>query len=173
MARMLVVLVVAIVLAWSGPANAVPFFFSTGNVDGRIATASRPASAGKIEIESGDDFMVGGGTLNLNSATFQGLIPSGASLGDIGTVRVEIYRVFPADSNVGRSSGPPDFSVLPKVPTRVNSPSDVAFDSRESGGGRSRTRVASCAGEPAFHSQSHGSRLHRKNPVWVETRRPA
>jgi PEP-CTERM motif-containing protein len=135
MARMLVVLVVAIVIAWSGPANAVPFFFSTGNVDGRIATASRPASAGKIEIESGDDFMVGGGTLNLNSATFQGLIPSGASLGDIGTVRVEIYRVFPADSNVGRTSGPPDFSVLPKVPTRVNSPSDVAFDSRESGGG--------------------------------------
>ena len=135
MPRALVFLVVAIVLAWSGPASAVPFFFSTGNTDGRIATASGPASAGKIEIESGDDFVVGGGTLNLNSATFQGLIPSGASLSDIGTVRVEIYRVFPADSDVGRTSGSPTFSVLPQVPTRVNSPSDVAFDSRESGGG--------------------------------------
>jgi hypothetical protein len=112
----------------------VPFFFSTGNVDGLIATASRPSSAGKIEIESADDFVVSGGTLKLTSATFQGLIPTGASLSSIGNVRVEIYRVFPADSDVGRTSGPPTFSTS-QVPTRVNSPSDVAFDSRETGSG--------------------------------------
>jgi len=103
-------------------------------VDGRIATASRPESAGKIEIESADDFVVSGGSLKLTSATFQGLIPTGSSLGSIGTVRVEIYRVFPADSDVGRTSGLPVFSTS-QVPTRVNSPSDVAFESRESGGG--------------------------------------
>jgi hypothetical protein len=103
-------------------------------VNGQIATASRPSSPGKIEIETGDDFVVSGGTLKLTSATFQGLIPTGSSLSNIGTVRVEIYRVFPADSDVGRTSGPPTFSTS-QVPTRVNSPSDVALDSRESGGG--------------------------------------
>ena len=132
--RALSIVGVAVILCWSGPASAVPFFFSTGNVDGLTATASRPSSAGKIEIESADDFIVSGGTLKLTSATFQGLIPTGASLSSIGTVRVEIYRVFPADSDVGRTSGPPTFSTS-QVPTRVNSPSDVAFDSRESGGG--------------------------------------
>jgi hypothetical protein len=46
------------------------------------------------------------------------------------TFVVEIYHVFPADSNVGRTSGPPAFST-PNVPTRVNSPSDVEFVSRD------------------------------------------
>jgi hypothetical protein len=130
----LFIVTVTVVLLWSGSASAVPFFFSTGDVNGQIATASRPSSPGKIEIETGDDFVVSGGTLKLTSATFQGLIPSGSSLSNIGTVRVEIYRVFPADSDVGRTSGPPTFSTS-QVPTRVNSPSDVALDSRESGGG--------------------------------------
>jgi hypothetical protein len=49
-------------------------------------------------------------------------------------VVVEIYRVFPKDSDVGRTSGPPTFSTS-QVPTRVNSPSDVALDSRDSAGG--------------------------------------
>jgi len=133
--RALSIVTVAVLLFWSEPASAVPFFFSTGNVDGLMATASRPSSTGKIEIESADDFIVSGGTLKLTSATFQGLIPTGAPLSNIESVRVEIYRVFPADSDVGRTSGPPTFSNLPQVPTRVNSPSDVAFDSRESGGG--------------------------------------
>ena len=48
----------------------------------------------------------------------------------IKNVVVEVYRVFPADSNVGRTSGPPMFST-PNVPTRVNSPSDVALDERK------------------------------------------
>jgi len=117
-------LVMAIILTWNGPAIAVPFFFSTGNPDGLIATASRPESAGKIEIESADDFVVSGpNTLKLTSATFQGLLPSGAPLSSVNNVRVEIYRVFPNDS-----ANPPSGNVL----TRVNSPSDVAFASRES-----------------------------------------
>src|SRR4051794_20454729 len=55
----------------------------------------------------------------------------------IGQVVVEIYRVFPNDSNVARTSGPltnPAFST-DKVPTRANSPSDVALDSRDSTAG--------------------------------------
>ena len=128
------VLVVAALLTWSGPALAVPFFFSTGNTDGKIATASRPSSTGKIEIESADDFVVTGGNLSLTSATFQGLIPTGASLSSIGSVGVEIYRGFPLDSDVTRTSGAPTFSTS-QVPTRVNSPSDVEFASRDSGSG--------------------------------------
>jgi hypothetical protein len=44
-------------------------------------------------------------------------------------VRVEIYRIFPNDSDVNRTSGSPTFST-PLVPTRVNSPSDVDFADR-------------------------------------------
>jgi hypothetical protein len=32
---------------------------------------------------------------------------------------VEIYRVFPADSDVGRTSGPPTFSTSPSIPARA------------------------------------------------------
>ena len=128
------ILVVTALLTWTGPAVAVPFFFSTGNTDGKIATASRPSSAGKVEIESADDFVVTGGNLSLTGATFQGLIPTGASLGSISSVGVEIYRVFPLDSNVARTSGPPTFSTS-QVPTRVNSPSDVELVSRDSSSG--------------------------------------
>ncbi len=109
-----------------------PFSFSTGTPDGRMAAASRLDSPGKFEIEAADDF-IASTSLNITSATFTGLVPTGAS---IGQVQVEIYRVFPNDSNVGRTSGPPTFSTS-QVPTRVNSPSDVAFDTRNSlsGGG--------------------------------------
>jgi hypothetical protein len=105
-------------------------FFSTGSPDGKMATASRPSSAGKIEIETGDDFALVHPT-RLTSATFVGLLPSGTPLSNISQVRVEIYRVFPKDSDVNRTSGPPTFST-PQVPTRVNSPSDVEFLDRDS-----------------------------------------
>jgi hypothetical protein len=65
----------------------------------------------------------------ITGASFTGLI-AGAPLSSIGDVRVEIYRVFPKESDVGRTSGPPTFST-PQVPTRVNSPSDVAFAERD------------------------------------------
>ena len=112
------------------PAAADAFFFSTGNPDGRIATAARPESAGKFEIESADDFGLTAQT-SITGATFTGLLTGGST---IGQVVVEIYRVFPNDSDVGRTSGPPVFSTT-QVPTRVNSPSDVALDSRDSSSG--------------------------------------
>src|SRR5262249_57331019 len=56
----------------------------------------------------------------------------GAKTKDVKITVVDLYRVFPLDSDVGRTSGPPTFST-PQVPTRVNSPSDVAFVSRDSG----------------------------------------
>jgi hypothetical protein len=107
-----------------------PFFFSTGTPDGLMGTATRPDAGGNFEIESADDFVLTHAT-SITSATFTGLLPAGASAED---VVVEIYRVFPKDSDVGRTSGPTVFSTS-QVPTRVNSPSDVAFDSRDSAGG--------------------------------------
>jgi hypothetical protein len=104
-----------------------PFFFSTGDPDGKIATAARPDTA-PFEIESADDFILTSSTA-ITSATFTGLIPAGAT---VSQVVVEIYRVFPKDSDVGRTSFPvPPFSTT-QVPARQNSPSDVALDSRDS-----------------------------------------
>jgi hypothetical protein len=110
------------------PASAT-LLFSTGNPDGKIATATRPSSAGKFEIESADDFVITSQT-SITSATFTGLITGSSPISSIGEVRVEIYRVFPFDSDVGRTSGPPTFSTS-QVPTRVNSPSDVEFADRD------------------------------------------
>jgi hypothetical protein len=115
------------------PAAADTFSFSTGNPDGKIATATRPESSGKFEIESADDFVLTHST-SITSATFTGLLPIGATAADVGEVVVEIYRVFSKDSNVGRTNGPPTFSTS-NVPTRVNSPSDNAFDSRDTASG--------------------------------------
>jgi hypothetical protein len=108
-------------------ANADTFLFSTG-VTNSMASASRPASSGKFEIESADDFVTTAQTL-ITNATFTGLLTGGATTANIGQVTVEIYRVFPNDSNVGRTSGPPVFSTA-QVPTRVNSPSDVELVGR-------------------------------------------
>jgi hypothetical protein len=112
----------ALGFALAGPATASVFNFSTGNPDNLMASASRPDSAGKIEIETGDDF-VATDTATINHATFTGILTNGATVADINRVVVEIYRVFPKDSNTVR---------VPQVPTRANSPSDVAFDSRDS-----------------------------------------
>jgi hypothetical protein len=123
----------AVSALWAALASATPFLFSTGDPDGKIATASRPSSPGKFEIESADDFVLGS-TTAIQSATFTGLLSGGASTSDIGEVRVEIYRVFPNDSNAGRTSGPPTFSTT-NVPTRVNSPSDVELVDRDTAAG--------------------------------------
>jgi hypothetical protein len=114
-------------------AQATPFFFSTGNPDGKIGTASRPGGAGVTETESADDFVTTSPTTLITSASFTGLFV-GATYTDVTSIDVEIYRVFPNDSDTSRTSGPPTFST-PQVPTRVNSPADVAFDSRDSAGG--------------------------------------
>jgi hypothetical protein len=106
-------------LAVSG--NASPVIFSTGNTTNFMAAASRPDSAGKFEIETADDFFLTSETL-VTGATFTGLITG--TTPTIGNVAAEIYNIFPLDSNTVR---------IPQVPTRANSPSDVALATRTSG----------------------------------------
>jgi hypothetical protein len=99
-------------------AAATTFSFSTGEPDGKIATLSRPASPGKIQTETADDFVVTQPVV-IRQATFTGLLPLGAALSSIGGVEIEIYHVFPGDSNTNR---------VPAVLTRANSPGDVEID---------------------------------------------
>jgi hypothetical protein len=103
-------------------ADVFPFFFSTGNPDGKIATLSRTASPGKLETETADDFVTTHATV-INSATFTGLLVGGATPADISQVEIELYHVFPIDS-----TNPPDG----RVNTRVNSPSDNNFAASDS-----------------------------------------
>jgi hypothetical protein len=109
----------------AAPAFADPVLFSNGNVDGRMAVASRPATAGKFEIEAADDFVAASRTA-YNHLTFTGLLTGGATVADISQIVTEFYRVFPKDSNAGG---------VPQVPTRVNSPSDVELTDRDSATG--------------------------------------
>jgi hypothetical protein len=114
----LVGLVVLLVMALcSVPANAATFTFSSGTPDAKMAMATRPDSPGKAEIEAADDFVLTAPTA-ITHATFTGLLPAS---GSVQLVNLEIYRVFPLDSK-----NPPSG----KVPTRVNSPSDVDFQAR-------------------------------------------
>jgi hypothetical protein len=96
-------------------APAADFSFSTGNPDGKIATLSRPPGAGKLQTETADDFNLAQSSV-INQATFTGLLPAGASLSSIQNVEVEIYHVFPGDSDTNRTF---------TVPVRANSPGDV------------------------------------------------
>lgn len=128
-------LVAAVALATATTAGAQTVFISTGAPDGRLGSATNPSSAGVLERETGDDFLLANRT-RVTAASFWGLLPTGLGTSGINAFTVEIYRVFPLDSDVGRTSGPPDFST-PQVPTRVNSPSDVALDSRDLGSGLS------------------------------------
>jgi hypothetical protein len=142
------------------PAAATPFTFSTGNPDGKIATASRPGTAGKFEIESADDFVLSDPT-RLTNATFTGLLSGGISTASIGQVRVEIYRVFPDDSDVGRTSGPPTFSTA-EVPTRVNSPSDVAIFDRDTALGNLTFSVTVLTGSFTASNSVQSGGIHSK-----------
>src|SRR6201997_3164833 len=100
-------------------ASADAFSFSTGSPDGIIGTLSRPASAGLVQTETADDFILNECVL-INQATFTGLLTSVAAVpSTITDVEVEIYHVFPVDSDTSRT---------PAVPTRQNSPSDVEID---------------------------------------------
>jgi hypothetical protein len=51
-------------LLLASPANASSVIFNSGDPDGLLATASRPASAGKIETETADDFILSKQTRN-------------------------------------------------------------------------------------------------------------
>jgi hypothetical protein len=125
------------------------FSFTTGAPDGRIAVASRPTNSGlgQIEIEAADDFAVTSEVL-ISNASFTGLLPAGAPLSSIQQVDVEIYRVFPLDS-----ANPPSG----RVPTRVNSPSDVDFDARSTAsGGLSYTAMVVASSFTAANSVVNG-----------------
>lgn len=100
------------------------FSFATGIPDGRLGAASRRASPGKLETETADDFVLLQTTV-INRATITGLVPLGTAIEDIKEVEVEFYHVFPLDS--APASG--------KVPSRVNSPSDVEIGSATRAGG--------------------------------------
>src|SRR5262249_21076191 len=106
------------------------FSFSTGDPDGLMAVATRPESHKKIENEAADDFIFTS-TRTITEATFTGLLFHGGA-GEIREVAVEIYRVFPLDSNTVRPI---------HVPTRANSPSDNAFAERSSADGSLRFSV--------------------------------
>jgi hypothetical protein len=118
------------------------FNFSTGLPDGKVATISEPPNAhnSQVEFESADDFVLNTETV-IQHASFTGLITGGATPKDVSNVVLTIYRVFPNDSDVGRTSGPPTFST-PQVPTRVNSPADNEIENFDS-----------AAGDLRFHSR--------------------
>src|SRR6478672_2315968 len=110
----------------ASPALGSPIVYNNLTPNNMMAVASRPDSPGVFEIEAGDDFFLGSQTF-INSATFVGLlVPGVGAAPTISEIVAEMYRVFPLDSNTART---------PNVPTRANSPSDVAFDSRDSGSG--------------------------------------
>jgi hypothetical protein len=98
------------------PAWADPFFFTTGNADGRLGALTRSESPGKVETEAADDFTLTETTV-INGATITGLID--APLANITNVEVELYHKFPLDS-----VDPPSGRVL----SRVNSPADIEID---------------------------------------------
>jgi hypothetical protein len=117
-AKLVLGLTLLALLALPPRASASSFFFSTGSPDGLIGTLSRPASTGLIETETADDFILSECVV-INQATFTGLLPVGAPPESINRVEVEIYHVFPVDSDTSRT---------PAVPTRTNSPSDEEID---------------------------------------------
>src|SRR6266576_76828 len=121
-------------------ASAAPFFFSTGDPDGKIGTLSRPPTPGQIQTETADDFILPETTL-IRLATFTGLIPSDAPLSSILNVEVEIYHVFPNDS-----ANPPSGN----VPTRVNSPGDVEIDDATRDGADGSLRFKATLLNPSF-----------------------
>lgn len=106
-------------LCLSAPVSAAPYLFSNLAANNQMATLSRPDGPGVLETESADDFVTTA-TTTLTSASFIGLLTGANPL--VSELTVEIYRVFPADSQ-----NPPSG----QVPTRVNSPSDVEFVDRD------------------------------------------
>ena len=105
------------------PALADTVIYNNLTPNNMIAVASRPGLPGTFEIEAADDFFLGTQT-TINSASFVGLfVPGSSGTTAIADIVVEMYRVFPLDSNAVR---------IPNVPTRNNSPSDDAFATRDS-----------------------------------------
>ena len=105
-------------IGFATPASAQQFFFSTGNPDGKLGALTRPANAA-LETETADDFVLLE-TTAISRAVITGIIvPSTSPLGNISRVEVELYQIFPLDSDTTRTI---------QVVTRTNSPADVEID---------------------------------------------
>jgi len=102
--------------------GATGFSFSTGNPDGLMAMG---AVGPNSQIEAADDFSTTV-PITITSATFTGLITGGVPLSNITEVNIDLYHVFPIDSDTVRT---------PNVVTRTNSPADTEFDGRNSTAG--------------------------------------
>ena len=125
-------------------AAAAPFSFSTGEPDGKIATLSRPATPGAIQTETADDFVITQ-TVVISQATFTGLLPVGAPLASISDVEIEIYHVFPADSQIPPSGN---------VPNRTNSPADVEIASATRDGANGTLAFSAMVVSPSFSASN-------------------
>jgi hypothetical protein len=110
------------VIVPAASATSPAYTFTTGAPDGRIGMLSRPSGPGQLETEAADDFILSTDT-DITNATFTGLVPAATLPSAIQGVRIEVYRIFPQDSDTLRT---------PNVPTRVNSPADVEFAERDS-----------------------------------------
>jgi hypothetical protein len=106
-------LTLAFAASFVAAARAERFSFTTGSPDGRLGALSRPAGAQGVETETADDFVLTQPTV-VNGATIHGLV-TGVVSPRFRRVEVEIYHIFPLDSDTGRT---------PNVPTRMNSPAD-------------------------------------------------
>jgi hypothetical protein len=110
--------VVTVAATLAMPSWADSFFFSTGAPDGQAGAVTRPATPGKIEVETADDFTLTQTTV-LKGVTINGFLAGRTPLTNVVNVEVEFYNVFPLNS--APASG--------RSPSRVNSPSDVEIGS--------------------------------------------
>src|SRR5215472_8837599 len=120
------VLTLAFAASFVAAAQADQFSFSTGSPDGKLGALSRPAGSQGVETETADDFVLTQPTV-VSGATVHGLV-TGAAVSNITRLEVEIYHVFPLDSDTSRTAS---------VPTRTNSPSDheISTATRDSNDG--------------------------------------
>lgn len=111
--------------------------------DGALAAATRQDAPRAFEIETADDFLLTS-RVHVTSATFTGIIvPGGSGAPAISAVAAEVYHVYPVDSDTTRT---------PAVPTRANSPSDVAMAGRASDAGE--VSFSSTLLNPAFSASN-------------------
>jgi hypothetical protein len=120
--------------------------FSTNGPDLRMGATSRSGTDNGVETEAADDFLLAS-DMRISGATIRGLIPEGAALTDVESVVVEIYRVFPLDSDTTRTA---------RVPTRMNSPGDNALLTRDASTGLTYTVTPVASGVTALNSVVNG-----------------
>ena len=162
------VLVASVVagITFAPPALGDLFTFSTGNPDGRLGTASRPGSAGVIEIESADDSTAV--TTSITGGSFTGLLTGGAT-----TARsTRSPSKSTACSPPTRTSGERRVrrrSATSQVPTRVNSPSDVEFVDRSTVDGNLSVQLQHAVEQ--LYGRQHGDQRHRSGAASAYRRR--